>query len=72
MSHLTLLSNLKKYNILKGDKLLHDLRCEQCGRLLSREDIEIGEIEIKCYRCNYLNYFSFQSRLLDNIFSAEL
>ena len=52
--------------------MLQELRCEKCGTLLTKENIEIGEIEIKCYRCNWLNYFSFQSRLLDSIFSAEI
>ena len=52
--------------------MLSDLRCEQCGTLLSREDIEIGEIEIKCYRCNFMNYFTYQSRLLESIFSGEI
>lgn len=51
---------------------LHELRCENCGTLLSKENIEIGELEIKCYRCNHYNYFDYQSKLLDNIVSAEI
>jgi len=49
---------------------LHELRCEQCGALLSKENIEIGEIEVKCYRCNYLNWFEFESKILEGMFSS--
>ena len=56
--------------------MLHEFRCEKCGTLLVKEDIEIGEIEIKCYRCNFMNYFNHQSevisKLFDSIFSAEI
>ena len=52
--------------------MLHEIKCENCGTLLFKEAVEIGEIEIKCYRCNYMNYLNYQSRLLENLFSGEI
>ncbi len=52
--------------------MLHEIKCENCGTLLFKENVEIGEIEVKCYRCNFMNYLNYQSKLLDSIFSADL
>jgi len=50
--------------------MLHEARCDQCGTLLCKENIEIGDVEIKCYRCNKLNSFSYSSKVLDSLFTA--
>jgi len=52
--------------------MLHEIRCEQCHTLLCKENVEIGDIEIKCYRCNYLNYFSYNSKVVESLFTAAL
>jgi len=51
---------------------LHTIRCEQCGSRLCDESIEIGELEIVCYRCNYKNYFSYESKILESLFTAAM
>jgi len=52
--------------------MLHDIRCEQCGTLLCKENIEIGDIEIKCYRCNKLNFLVYNSKIIESIFTAAM
>lgn len=49
---------------------MHDLRCESCGALLCREDIALGDIEVKCYRCNKLNYYKYEGRVLDALLAT--
>lgn len=51
---------------------LHELRCEQCHALFCKENIEIGDVEIKCYRCNKINYFTYQSKIIESLFTAAL
>ena len=51
--------------------MLHEIRCEKCGALLCKEEIEIGDVEIKCYRCNFLNIFTYTSKILRDLFSAD-
>lgn len=39
---------------MKGWKLyMKEVRCEKCGKLLFKiiKNVQMGEIEIKCYRC---------------------
>lgn len=36
-----------------------DCRCDKCKRLLCKTDGN-GTIEIKCYKCNHLNYYKTQ------------
>ena len=36
---------------------MQELRCKKCGKLLCKEDILHGKIEIKCYSCNMINAF---------------
>jgi len=45
--------------------MLHDLRCEKCGALLAREDVALGDIEIKCYRCNKMNLYKYEGRFIE-------
>jgi len=52
--------------------MLHELRCEQCNTLLAKENVEIGDIEIKCYRCNKMNYFAYNSKIIEGLFTAAL
>lgn len=52
--------------------MLHDIRCEKCGTLLCKEDIEIGEVEIKCYRCNHYNRLEWDSKIVESILTAAL
>jgi LSD1 subclass zinc finger protein len=35
-----------------------EVRCSGCGRLLLKEAIRDGEIEIKCHGCNTMNLVS--------------
>lgn len=51
---------------------LHETRCKQCDTLLCKENIEIGDIEIKCYRCNKLNYLEYSSKVIENLFTAAM
>jgi phage FluMu protein Com len=51
---------------------LHEVRCEKCGTLLCKESVEIGDIEIKCYRCNKMNYYNYSSKVLESIFTAAM
>ena len=51
---------------------LHNIRCEQCGTLLCKENIEIGDIEIKCYRCDRMNFFAYESKIVESLFTATL
>jgi len=39
---------------------MNDFRCEQCGKLLCREDILFGQIEVKCNRCGWMNEFKYK------------
>jgi phage FluMu protein Com len=52
--------------------MLHELRCEKCGALLAKEDITIGDIEIKCHRCNCMNNYEYNSKFLDSITTSDL
>lgn len=52
--------------------MLQEKRCEKCGTLLYKESIEVGEIEVKCYRCNTINYFAYSSKILDSLFTAVM
>jgi len=58
---------------------LQEFRCQRCHTLLCKEDIESGEIEIKCYRCNYLNRYGVERqgesrlmKLLADILSVSI
>jgi phage FluMu protein Com len=51
---------------------LHTIRCEKCGSIICKENIEIGEVEIKCYRCNHFNYFNYESKIIESIFTAAM
>jgi len=35
-----------------------EVRCSKCHRLLLKEDMRDGEIEIKCHKCNTFNTVS--------------
>ena len=66
-------SENKKGSILVFSNLCHG--CGSCSYFCPESAIkevnkEIGEIEIKCYRCNHMNYFNFQSRIIESMFSA--
>ena len=45
-----------------------EFRCENCNRLLAKEDIIYGDVEIKCDRCNRMNNFHY----IASIFTSEL
>lgn len=51
---------------------LHEIRCKECGALLCKEHIEIGDVEIKCYHCNHLNYIQYDSKIIESIFTAAM
>lgn len=34
---------------------MNQFRCKKCGKLLCREDIKVGNVEIKCPRCGEIN-----------------
>jgi len=57
-----------------GEQLadLHTIRCEECGSIICKESVEIGEIEIKCYRCNHFNYLNYTSKIIESIFTAAM
>jgi len=38
---------------------IEEFRCEKCGKLLAKEEILYGQIEIKCYACNHYNIYRF-------------
>ena len=44
-----------------------EFRCSQCNKLLAKEDIYYGQIEIKCYSCNHYNIY----RYVASMFTAE-
>ena len=50
----------------------HTIRCEECGSIICKENIEIGEVEIKCYRCNHFNYINYDSKIIQDLFTAAL
>ena len=52
--------------------MLHNLRCEQCNALLAKEDIALGGIEIKCSRCNKMNWFEYTAKLFESMFTATI
>lgn len=58
-------------NIFKKMEL-HDVRCKECGALLAKEDITIGDLEIKCYRCNEVNNCEYNSKFLESLTTADL
>ncbi len=47
---------------------MEEFRCEQCDKLLFKEDVLYGEVEIKCDRCNRFNRFKY----IAEMFTAEL
>ena len=51
---------------------LREIRCIECNSLICKENIEVGEVQIKCYRCNFLNILNHESKILESIFTAAL
>lgn len=51
---------------------LNEVRCAECGALLCKENIEVGEIEIKCHYCNAMNTQDYNSRIMESIFTAVM
>lgn len=40
---------------------MQEFRCKKCGRLLAKEHIREGEIEIKCKYCKTFNTIKIQN-----------
>lgn len=39
----------------KKEDIFRQFRCVRCGKLLAREDIKKGNLEIKCRACGAIN-----------------
>ena len=49
-----------------------DLRCKRCGNLLLKEDVIIGEVEVKCPRCNTYNYVRVLDSGVDTDYTEDI
>jgi phage FluMu protein Com len=52
------------------DNKLQNIYCKKCKKLIGKQRIDFGEIELSCRHCKTINYLVYSSKIIEDFLSS--